>query len=303
MTPHWYNLNAKRAYPFVTNASSLPDTVVVDVGLVAGGDSGFDPGEHRVVLAQVAETGADLEFTFTSDAPGLVGEPLVFRCPADSTGFVRMTAEAPEGLSESADDCNEPSWWGFLAVQDLASVLALTLGGSYVPDEELRVEPATVQNLNLAYVSRLSVANADRTRATPPEGCPEFEWPVEPQDYWFRAVCLTGRVQFEGGQRMRVEQLDASNRLRFYPGAKPADPSPCAQVPVYTGETPPPWSPYLDGATGCHQAVRSLGGADGPHLAIESSTGASVTTEPENNKIIIDINFTGLVVCPSEDPD
>src|SRR3954466_8406457 len=141
----WYIDNEHRAFPFLkgtvgrrdTPASvaveGLPDETVVDAGFAIGLRAGFEDGVHRVWLASVARDGAQLTFSFESDAPGLAGRPLQFaRNLAAADEFQVEHSEVrddPAGLSlsgslsEPEGDCpNEPLWSGYLATGRLAAI-------------------------------------------------------------------------------------------------------------------------------------------------------------------------------------
>ena len=71
--PGFYNDNEHRAYPFIFNkdqAAALPDSLVVDLNVIMGLDSEFEPGAHDVWLDRVTRAGDTLTLELRTDAPG-----------------------------------------------------------------------------------------------------------------------------------------------------------------------------------------------------------------------------------------
>jgi hypothetical protein len=116
--PGFYNDNRNRHYPFLKNTvgdpggtgvKRLPDSAVVDCGVLVGLSAGFVDGTHAVWLDAVRRAGGRLYFDLASDAPGLYQRRLTFSRPV--AGWARYdtehaadTPEPPpaETVSESA---------------------------------------------------------------------------------------------------------------------------------------------------------------------------------------------------------
>ena len=311
-SPGFFNENENRAYPFVhvQGATAQPDRrLVVDAGFVANVKSRFETGVHRVWLAAVRRQGAFFHLDFASDAPELYGTLLTFsRHTSDPDFASEFVDSGTSGLSESSESgsastsdsdaspglCSEPLWSGFVVtgrISAFAEVLPADGELSFVGV----VEPALVQNLSEAFVSKFVVANLDRTRVTASADCGEET--AQSDAVYVKSSCIRGDVVFVPGYNASVRQNAQANSITFGAAVGDGAGEPCNTVPVYDGETPPVSSSLLEGGPRCNEIVRSVNGVGGPQLNITPGRGVTVTSVPEENKIIVAVNMIGLAVC------
>lgn len=98
--PGFLNENENRSYPFIHGQEgSLPDCLIVDFGSTVLAGAGFVEGEHRVWLEWVRRLGDTLEFSFRSDAPGLLDKALIFQRNVTDPKFVTSYSYAQPALS------------------------------------------------------------------------------------------------------------------------------------------------------------------------------------------------------------
>jgi hypothetical protein len=308
----WGNQNENRAYPFLRGSTgvgggpltlaALPDSAVVDAGFVAGALSRFDPAAHSVFLNRLTRAGGVFSFEFGSDAPELYGVPLVFTRRADDPDY--LTSFADSGTPGSASSwsgstpesaCAEPLWSGFLVTGRMADLaLFLPVNGVVERGGGASVEPALVQSLAGARVTSLTLANDDRTRVTPPGGCPAEVFPYPTGVLHVNARCLTGNVALKAGYNATVGQSPGTLTLGAVVGA--GEGQPCREVPAFSGETPPAGSLLLEGGPRCNEVLRSINGFGGSDFVISVGTGVSVTPVPDVHSVVVDVGLGGLAV-------
>jgi hypothetical protein len=314
-TSGWFPDNALRAFPFLrgtVNAPvtgpltvrNLPDDVIVDVGFVAGPESGYDSSVDTVYLSGVTRTGGVIVFEFQSTAPALFGIPLTFVRDLSEPGYVTLFSDTGHaGVSESslsASDpaCREPLWSGYLATGK-AEALDLFLssdGGVSGTTADGVVEPALVQNLSVGLVVKLALANDDRTLVTAADGC-DTSGDVDAGTTHVTDRCVTGAVVLQAGYNATVRANAKANSLTLGAAVGAGAGQPCGEVQRYPHERPPAGSNLLGGGPGCHDVLRSINGADGPLFTITAGAGVTVTPNPETNSVTIDIDMTGLFTC------
>lgn len=301
-SPSFFNENENRAYPFTVGGANPPEPLVVDAGFVAGSKSRFETGTHAVRLAAVRRTGSVFFLDFVSDAPELYDVVLTFRREAGDGDFATEFVDSGGGgLSESSlsgsasgsdvprdDACDEPLWSGFVVTGRMAAYEAL-LPGDGETTFAAAVEPALIQNLSESYVSRFGLANDDRTRATDPEDC--FEPAIETGTATYvNAACLVGDVVFAPGYNANVRQGAPDNSITLGAAVGDGAGEHCAPVPVYPGETP-------DDGPRCNETIRSVNGLGGPQLTLLAGRGVTITSVPEDNRIVVGVNMSGLALC------
>lgn len=308
----FFNVNAHRAYPFLTGSvgqpadgpltlANLPPEVIVDAGFVMGPRSLFDHEEHTVRLTGISRSGDTFYFDFESDAPAMEGVVLTFiRELTDDKNLTEHLDSGEEGFSESGsealDECDEPLWSGYLVTGDLA-VLDTFLSGDGSVTGSVALEPALLQNLAGSYVSSLSVANADRTRVTAPEDCPEQTWPYPVGAVFINQRCIIDEVVFKPGYNCVIRQRDSDNSLTFEAAVGAGEGEPCAEVELFDDETPPDDSDLLGGGPRCNEVLRSINGRGGPLLRLLGGQGATFIPLPEENKLVVDFDMAGLAAC------
>lgn len=319
--PSFYNDNLFRAYPFQEPAEGLPTQLVVDFGCVFLAGAPFISPYDQVVLARVVRSGSRIIFDFRTttlameewqlvfvrdivDRPYItsfaVARPLEPLCSSSSSSS-SLTPELPADTSPPGpgeEPCRtEPIWEGFLVTGDL-SVLEGRLEDCQSLEGPWTILPSRVVNLSRSYVRSISIANADRTRATAPEGCFEYCLPFERKSHYVACDCLAGYVEFVPGHNMEifVDPSDNSLSLEARPGSGLGPV--CSDVPLFPGERPPEGRSTLDGALSCAEVVRSINGISRRFLTLMAGSGVIITSYPEEHKIVVNVSMRDLTVCP-----
>jgi len=333
--PGWYNDNANRTFPFVegtagvpytgtlSNLVNLPDYFIVDCGFVLGPESTYEEGSHFIYLERLSRTGDVVTFEFRSTDSGFGEYPLIFtRNVADGEYALEyMDSDAPtDPVSESdsaQEECRQPFWSGYLVTGDMgliADAIADGVAISRPSDSVGLVEPALIQNLSGAEVVSVNLANTDRTRvlfdeddACYPER-PQWDFNTDcgtdtegrriPCTYEY-ARCLTGDVRFQPGYNMSVTANPTTNTITFTPMVGAGEGEPCEEVKLFPTETGPTGASnsLLEGGPLCNELLRSINGIGGPLLQFRAGTGVVITPDPDNNKIVVDLNLNNLDLC------
>lgn len=302
--PSWANENANRAYPLLAADSRPPDGVLVDAGFAVGPKSRFESGVHGIALTAIRRRGTFFYLDFSSDAPELFDVPLTFtRQTTDDEYAVEFVDSGTAGFSTSSDSlsssasrglCDEPLWSGFVVTGKVAVLEALLPA-----DGDLfyaaRVEPALTQNLAESYVVKLGVANGDRTRSTPPDGCDVVE--ASDEVTITNAYCVVGEVRVVPGYNATVRQSQTDNSITIGAAVGAGEGEPCQPVPLFAGEADAVSSTLLEGGLRCNETLRSINGAGGPQLTITAGPGVSIVSDPEGHRLTIGVTMRGLAVC------
>lgn len=303
--------NRHRSFPFLkgtvnwrdtpVSLRNLPDDCIVDAGFVMGQASAFRDGTHSVWLARIARQGDTFFFAFASDAPGLYADELVFARNRDDPLYITEYAEAgviPE-LSQSLEVCDEPGWWGYLVTGSLEELDALlpTDGTIQRGVQGATIEPALIQNLTGTYLSSLAIANADRTRVDTAQGCDAISWPYNTGVLFIQHRCIVGDVILKPGYNLIIRQNTVEGTITLAPSVGAGAGEPCNEVGLFPGEVPPPGSDLLSGGPGCGDVLRSFNGQGGRLFDIKGGLGVIVTSLPEEHKVLIDVNFSGMALC------
>lgn len=311
-SPGWFNENENRAYPFAPGTSNPPEPLVVDAGFVAGPRSRFDfDAPHSVRLTSVRRQGQWFYLDFTSDAPELYGVPLTFsRHVADDDFAVEFVDSGTAGQSASSDSrsrsvsqsdsaanrvCDEPLWSGFVVTGRMDAFQTLLPADGEVAFLA-PVEPALVQNLAEAYVTQFAVANTDRTRVTVPEEC-GGEPAADEEVIHTNATCVLGDVVFVPGFNCSIRQNREDNSITIGAVVGAGAGEPCEPVKTYALESKPADSDLLEGGPKCNQTLRAVNGVGGPILNLLAGRGVTITSVPEENKVRINVNMSGLALC------
>jgi hypothetical protein len=307
--PGFLNDNTFRAYPLVGpkappmvrgsgGAYRLPEATLADLTAVIGPAVPFDPAVG-LRLAAVSRAGGTLTFLFAG-------------------GGVEMPVEVPEGAAEfsvhaggAAEDGCDGDWADVrVTVGLLADLLAiLPDGDDLTADDEtpVLVEPARVQSLAGSYVTGISVANAPRTTAAAPDGCPgsssseaagsSSAGPGD-GDVIVSARCLRGEVRFIPGYNCTIRQSEADNALVIGAAVGAGDGEPCGEEPLYEGETSPDGGTLLSGGPSCGQVIQRVAGLAGPNVQVIGGPGVVVRpSEEAENTLLVDVNFRGVPSC------
>jgi hypothetical protein len=304
-SPAFYNENESRAYPFVAATSGLPPKqLVVDAGFVAGPKSRFETGDHTIWLSAVRRQGSYFYFDFRSDAPELFGLNLTFSRHVNDGDFaLEFVDSGTAGLSASSlsgsdddlpQECDEPLWSGFLVTGRMAALIDLLPTDGEL-SYEAYVEPALRQNLAESFVVKMAVANDDRTRVQPADGCGEVS--DTGAVTYVKANCVVGEIVFVAGYNANVRQSTTDNSITLGAAVGDGAGEPCDSVPLYEGESPPPGSTLREGGPRCNETIRSVNGIGGPQLNLIAGRGVTITGSPEDNRVIVNVNMSGLALC------
>lgn len=315
-TTDFLNVNALRSYPFLARTvgqpvdgpltlNNLPTGVIVDAGFTAGPRSLFESDEHTVSLVRISRSGSSFTFEFDSDAPAIAGNRLIFsRDVTDELNSTEHLDSGVVGISDSGSDseldaCDDPLWSGYLTTGDLRLLDAFLSGdGEVLPgDVAVVVEPAEVVNLAGSYVTSFNLANADRTRYEAPSDCPEQSWPFPVGAIFIQSRCLTGELVLKAGHGVVIRQAASDNSLTVTAVVGAGEGPPCNEIPLFDAESAPAGSSLLSGGDRCNETLRSINGIGGPVLRLISSLGAAIVALPEENKLVIDLDMTGLATC------
>lgn len=313
----WFNDNRNRSFPFLHRTVGepadgpltllqLPDDIVIDAGFVMGSKSRFHQGEHAVYLSKIRRVSDTFFFEFESDAPELLGVPLIFtRHVGDEDYLTEHTDTGDAGLSESGstsgvlDSCEEPLWSGYMVSGNMASLELFLPGNGEVSrsGSAATVEPALVHSLAGAYVNSLNIANDDRTRVTATEGCDEVAWPYDTGVIFVNQRCLVGEIIFKAGYNATVRQSNQENSITLGAAVGEGEGQPCGEVKLFDAEVPPAGSNLLAGGPQCNEVLRSINGQGGRLFNLIAKTGVTITSLPEENRLVVDINMSGLALC------
>lgn len=297
--PGFYNDNEYRWYPFIYQKApppvSVPLSTIVDCGIIMGLDSQFDESQHTVWLASVSRTGDTIEFTLTTNAPGVTG-PLVFTRDVDATEWQTEHVESSPG----GEVCSlEPAWEGFLVtgplqelVENLEDGVTREFSSSYYV-----VEPGRIQSLVKSYLRSITVGNMARPEAR--SSCDETNTVVRP--VIINSRCINGNIRFKEGYNALIRQRDSINEISIGAargsGQRP-DGSLCengSEIPFYAGEQPPPGSQFFSGGPACDELISSINGVQGPDITIVGGTGVEVRIDPDNpNTLRISLSNTNI---------
>lgn len=304
-SPPFFNENENRAYPFTVGSSVLvSNDVIVDCGFITGPKSRFDASLHSIWLSGVKRQGSAWYFYFVSDAPELYNVTLTFTRHEDDSdyatefvdsGIVGLSSTSLSGsTSENLVECEEPLWSGFLVTGKISALNALlTTDGTVALNST--VEPALIQNLAAAYVVQFALGNDDRTRTTLPTNCDPA--PISSPVTHVQSMCVIGDIVFKPGFNAEVRQNLSDNSITLSAVVGGGEGEPCAPVPLYSVELPPSGSSLLEGGPQCNETVRSINGLGGPQLPLLAGTGVSIVSSPDDHKLIVTVDMTGLALC------
>lgn len=304
--PGFYNDNEYRAYPFVHKKSytgaALPDSTVVDVGIIMGLDSAFETGQHSVWLSSIARGSGNVTFTFVTDANGT---PLVFTCPEATEEWTTVYAESADPVSVLSDCNPAPVWEGYIVIGKLADILAqVSNNTTRTYGAGVRViEPARIQSLLKHHVRSINVGNFSRVLVQPVEACqePGAEPPAE-RSVVANAVCMQGALQLKEGYNCRIQQISRTNALVVSAEQNAGEPNTAelcnhgSELPFYASEPFDPETGFYSGGPACNQTISTINGLSGANTRIVGGTGVRITTDQATHTITIALagsNITG----------
>jgi hypothetical protein len=162
---------------------------------------------------------------------------------------------------------------------------------------EFVVEPGTIQNLSGAYVRTVNVANAERTRSTKPEECRDHCWPFPLKEHYIACTCLEGVIRLKPGYNTNIYQEAYNNRLVLEAEVDAGEGPACGPTPLFDDEEPPRDRTTLDGGLSCGEVIRSINGVGKRFFEIAGGAGILITSVPEKNKIIVDVDMHNMAIC------
>jgi hypothetical protein len=293
--PGFYNDNEYRAYPFifVPNVDLIPNSAIVDCGIIMGLDSEFEAGTHSVWLKTVRRLNNIFEFEFDTDAPGAANKPLIFRREATAAEWLTEEAEAEPYLKDVNSCAVEPVWSGFLVTGPLKDLdTALPTNGAIELNTQYTIEPARIQSLVRTYLRAISLGNLSR-----PTAQSDCDTPADSARHIvINKRCITGDIRFKEGYNAQIRQRRQANEIAISAGRNLGaqyDAAICetyGEVPFYPGEQPPDGSKFFSGGPACDELVSTINGVLGPDISIVGGTGVEVTPDPDNNAIKIKLS-------------
>lgn len=305
--PGFYNDNEYRAYPFIFSVDMfdadqnklIPDSAIVDAGVVLGLDSEFDAQNHDVWLHEIRRAENTFEFEFQTDAPGAANLPLVFTRAADADEWQTEYVESAPYIKDGNSCAEEPAWTGFLVTGPLTDLnaampLAASPAAITLPDKVYVLEPGRLQSLVKHYLRSISLGNLSRPAAR--LACdPVTE--EAPRKIVVNSRCIDGDIRFKEGYNCQITQREASNELSITAaletGTPVTDGELCAnngEIPFYTGEQPPEGSQFLSGGPACNELISSVNGVAGPDVTIVGGSGVNVVADQNTNTIRIELS-------------
>jgi hypothetical protein len=320
--PNWYNDNANRAFPFQTGSvgvrvpssgvvtmRQLPDDFIVDCGFTIGPSATFVEGTDSVYLHQIYRAGSLIYFEFRVSSGEIANYPLIFaRTTSDEEYSLEyLDSDNPsEVAGNSVSDsegsaCRMPFWSGYLVTGDISSITGrLADGASIVRSAgDALVETALIENMSDSIVNSFELANGDRTRATSPLGCDPLEWDFTTGLVYEAARCMQGDVKLKAGYNIQIRVQNSSNTIVLASLSGAGEGDPCEEVKLFSGETPPVGATnnVLEGGSLCNEVLRAINGVGGEHFKIIGGQGVSVTPDPGNNCVEIDVNLLTMDLC------
>ena len=286
--PGFYNDNEYRAYPFVFvpgQADLLPNSTVVDCGVIMGLDSEFNPEIHAVWLAAVRRNGNTFELELQTDAPGGANKPLIFTRNADAAEWQTEYVESTAYVKDANSCAEEPAWSGFLVTGPLTDLKSkLPANGQISFADEFVLEPGRIQSLVKSYLRSITTANLSR---------PEAKSSCDQTQNLGRTVitnfkCIDGNIRFKEGYNAIITQRASNNEISIGAGkgyGAKQDAELCqygSEVPFYPNEQPPEGSMFLSGGPACDDLVSSINGVQGPDVTIAGGTGVEIAVDPNN---------------------
>lgn len=297
----FYNDNEYRAYPFLyqktTPSPALPDTAVVDCGIIMGLDSEYDETTHTVYLYQISRAGDTLTFTFLTTAPGAQLKPLTFT--RDATAYEWQT-EYAESAPADKQCAQEPAWEGFLVTGVLTDLLEQIADGqtlTYAADSYV-LEPARIQSLVKSYLRSLNVGNYSRVQSLTPAVCggPSTN---PPRYIIMNRECMRGDIRFKEGHNCEITQVDRNNEIIVGAaiGAGDGGDNICEEIALFDGEAPPAGSKLLSGGPACDEIIFTVNGVNaGGSLQLLGGTGIIIKQDPNNENGLVIERVDNLLV-------
>lgn len=299
--PGFYNDNEYRAYPFIFKPGQtdlLPNSAIVDCGIIMGLDSEFDAATHTVWLAEVRRVNDVFEFELRTDAPAAENIALIFTRDVTATEWQTEYVESAPYVRDENSCAIEGVWSGFLVTGPLTDLIAaLPDDGVLALNHDFTLEPARIQSLVKSYLRAITVSNLSR-----PEAKSSCEGNEQPQrQVIINSRCVTGDIRFKEGYNAIVYQREANNEISIGAGrgfGQQFDSALCengSEIPFHAQDYPPEGSQFLSGGPSCDEVISSVNGVQGPDLTIAGGTGVDVKVDPDApNTIKISLSDTTI---------
>lgn len=269
--------------------TSLPNSAVVDCGVIMGLDSEFDASQHIVWLARVSRVDGVFEFELRTDAPGAQSLPIVFTRDVTADEWQSEYGESAPYVKDVNSCAIEPSWSGFLVTGPLTALNELLpANGTITLSRNFVLEPGRIQSLVKSYLRSITVANMERPLAH--SSCEQVNDIA--RSVIINSRCVAGNIRFKEGYNAIVQQRDATNEISIGAGVGSGAQMTgelCehgSELPFYTGEEPPAGSQFFSGGPSCDELVSSINGVQGPDVTIAGGTGVAVKVDTENPNTI-----------------
>ena len=280
---NFYNQNCYRGYPLLREVEDyydpltlavLPDDVLVDAAFTVDPSAPVFTGAP--VLDRITRTGAetaDMVFSFRNQ--GVTAFELVVSVPytLDAAFFTQVVAVPGVGC-------------GFFVFYNPIWVWNLFVGQTVTNNRNtlIRLMPEVVNRPR--HLHRLDVANSERTRNTPPVGCPEIDWGIDLPDLWTVTENVSGHLRIEAGYNIRVTGDYRESTITLTPQVDAGFGEPCEPLPLNENEELTPIRP-LDGGDPCNAFISTINGLPGPSINLLGVNGVVVTADPATNRITV----------------
>lgn len=284
-TLDFYNQNAHRHYPLQLGSTQmftgvrLPYSILLDAGFILGFDMG---NTNNVKLVSINKSGSDLIFRF--EAIGYSSSPFLFQVNKDSVNGKRTDITIANG------------GMGYL-VTGLLGDFYTALGNTNTAQGIYYVEPALIQCLKDTYVQSFTIVSGQRSIYVPPDGCSSTD---AGDEYYITGSGIVGDVKFKEGYNAQIRILDSTTieigaRVGYGSG------KPCVELEADDGVLVE--DVQFDGPE-CAQLLYSINGikpVNGNVDIVSRMSGPVITTEVENNKVILDFTkVTDMSLCDLE---
>lgn len=288
---NFYNQNAHRSYPLKGGADSaytfgaltVPDSVLLDVGIMVGLRAAYDE-HYRVKLSTVTKAGTTITLAFETEL-------------ADATFYVAADVGDAFGTVHQIDAVEGSEYgWMFAAVGDL-SALASFGDATYSADGNYYVEEGLVQSLHDSYVRTLNLAVAPYSAWGPPAACGGSTGTAPESRNILVQPDLTGSLKFRAGYNASVSIVGEANAVEIGADAGGGAGEPCGRIVAEEyGRSSASSNTYLE----CADVMNTINGirpdASGNFILRSDSPGIVVTPHPDEHKIVVE--FLGGTTRP-----
>ncbi|NDD52294.1 hypothetical protein EBZ39_00180 [bacterium] len=298
--PGFYNDNEYRSYPFVFKPGTppIPDSAIVDAGVIMRIDSFFDDTRHTVWLAKLTRDSGKFYFEFRTDA---TDEPLVF---VRSAAMQEWQIEYSESATLSpCPNVPDAAWEGFLVTGPLKDLNEFLTADDtiFFNKNALQLEPARIQNLNKAYVRTINIGNYERP-VVPECGQANPGATVIPKIILNKA-CMAGNIKLKEGYNCSIKQTTFANEIKI--GASvgagaPVDAELCAngsELALFPDEPLFHNSKFFSGGPACDELIFTVNGLGGPTVTLTSGNGINIATQTDPPRITISRNLGSTGNC------